>query len=102
MIHIVVGLLVLEMLADLALHRYIGDSKPIWYALALLAYAAVVWLLTQGMRLRAFTQMNTLWQASNIACVGVLGILVFKERMSRYQYAGLGLAVLSASLMCIS
>ena len=64
-----------------------------------LVYAIQPWIFLSALKTETMTVMNLYWDLSSDVLVSLLGILYFKEKLGLVRSIGLGMGVLSLSLL---
>lgn len=68
------------------------DSTP-FFALGVLFYAAVGYLLMQTMNASGMAMTNALWSGASVLATTIVGILLFKESLHSHDYFAIALIV---------
>ena len=66
-----------------------------YYILGILIYTLVAYTLYQILKTSNIAITNALWNATTVILVTLMAIFYFEEKLTFYQYIGLGFAVLA-------
>lgn len=76
-----------------------GVKMMVLMTIPTLVYAIQPWIFLSALKTETMTVMNLYWDLSSDVLVSLLGILYFKEKLGLVRSIGLGLGVLSLSLL---
>lgn len=68
------------------------DSTP-FFAVGVLLYAAVGYLLCQTFHTTGMATTNALWSGASVAATTIVGVLLFKEALHTHDYIAIALIV---------
>jgi small multidrug resistance pump len=68
------------------------DSTP-FFAVGVLLYACVGYLLCQTFQTTGMAMTNALWSGMSVAATTAVGILLFKETLHTHDFVAIGLIV---------
>lgn len=77
------------------------DSAP-FFALGVLLYAAVGYLLCQTFQSTGMAMTNALWSGMSVAATTVVGILLFKEALHLHDYFAIALIVSGVMILKVT
>lgn len=89
-----VGAILSEVIATLALRLSDGFSKLAWTAVSIVGYIVAFYALSQG--LTRGLQLGVaygIWSATGVALIAVLGVAIFGESLSWVQIGGIALVI---------
>lgn len=84
-------IVILETTAIACFKRSI-DSTP-FFALGVLLYAAVGYLLCQTFHTTGMAMTNALWSAMSVAATTAVGIMLFKETLHTHDFIAIAMIV---------
>ena len=80
--------------------RHIGLIKGIWmFPITMLIYATQPLVFYNTLSVESMTVMNVLWNVMSNVVVTLIGLLFFKEQISKYQYAGIIVCIFGITLL---
>lgn len=89
-----VGAIVSEVIATLALRLSEGFTKILWTGIAILGYIVAFYLLAQGLtRGLPLGVAYGIWAASGVALIAILSVPIFGESLSWIQIGGIALVI---------
>jgi small multidrug resistance pump len=92
---LLVGAIVAEVVATLCLRASEGMSRPLPAVAVVVGYVTAFGLLSMALTRRVPLGIAYgIWAAAGVAMVAALSVVLFGERLSGVQVAGLGLIVL--------
>ena len=97
-------ILVIVELLSVSSIKYWADhkNKPLFLYLGLGGYLLVGLIFAYILYVHAdMTIVNAMWQVLNIILVSIVGIIIFKEKLTKIQYIGLFFAVLATILLAL-
>lgn len=96
------SLVIIELLSVSSLKYWSETNKYIFLYLGLLGYLLVGTLFAYILNIHSdMSIINSLWQVLNIILVSIIGIMIYKEKLSVVQYIGLSLAIISVILLSV-
>jgi small multidrug resistance pump len=78
-----------------------NDSAP-FFALGVLLYAGVGYLLCQTFHTTGMAMTNALWSGMSVAATTVVGILLFKEVLHLHDYFAIALIVAGVMILKVT
>ena len=78
-----------------------NDSAP-FFALGVLLYAAVGYLLCQTFQSTGMAMTNALWSGMSVAATTIVGILLFKEVLHLHDYFAIALIVSGVMILKVT
>jgi multidrug transporter EmrE-like cation transporter len=99
---ILVSLVILEIIAEVCIKEYDKSSKTKLILIGVFLYLFIPLLfLALIKQTDELIIANALWQVSNIILVAIVGYFYFKEKLSKYQWAGIVLSIFVVGLLMI-
>ena len=96
------SLLLLEVAAETAIKEWTVSRRAFFLAGGVAAYVLVAFALAYSLlRVPQLSIVNAVWQTSNLVILSVLGVLVYKEKLSERQKLGIALAVIASVLLMV-
>ena len=96
------SLVIIELLSVSSLKYWSETNKSIFLYLGLLGYLLVGTLFAYILNIHSdMSVINSLWQVLNIILVSIIGIMIYKEKLSVIQYIGISLAIISVILLSV-
>ena len=77
------------------------DSAP-FFALGVLLYAAVGYLLCQTFQTTGMVMTNALWSGMSVAATTIVGVLLFKEVLHLHDYFAIALIVSGVMILKVT
>ena len=77
------------------------DSTP-FFALGVLLYACVGYLLCQTFHTTGMAMTNAIWSAMSVAATTVVGILLFKEVLHTHDFVAIALIVSGVMILKVT
>lgn len=97
----ILGLLVFDTGAMASLKRYTEDNKYAWIALAVVL-EAVAWIfLIWGVKKKGLVITNTVWDVTSAIMIALVGLFIFKEKLTTRQFIGLVAGLAAVALLTI-
>ena len=98
------GIVIFEILALYLLTEWSIHNKPYTFILGVLAYILVAIQFAYIMKLakNKLALINALWQIINLIFITLLGVYLYKEKLSSCQYVAIVLAIIAVILLLIS
>lgn len=75
---------------------------PIWMILPTMIYALDPYILLQSLKYENLSIMNLFWNLLSNIFVTVIGVFVFKEKISKFKTVGIFLGLISIGIMAYS
>ena len=96
----VLGLVLLEVVAEMLLHRWARSRRGPWLVVGICAYVllAIVFAIAMQSGL-TMTRLNTAWQCANVVVAAACGVFLLQERLTGVQWVGVVFATLATALM---
>jgi multidrug transporter EmrE-like cation transporter len=80
-----------------------GNAKPLKFLLAAVAINALQPLIfTKALQTEGMTIINIMWDTISTVFIVILGLFAFKEKINRYQAAGIILSIFCILLLSYS
>lgn len=99
---ILLALVVIEIIAEVCIKEYDKSSRTKLILIGVFLYLFIPLLfLALIKQTEELIIANTLWQVSNIILVALVGYYYFKEKLSKYQWAGVALSLVVVGLLMI-
>jgi multidrug transporter EmrE-like cation transporter len=76
--------------------------NPLWMIVPTLIYALDPYILLQSLQFENLSIMNLLWNLLSNIFITVIGVLVFKEKISKFKTIGILLGLISIGIMAYS
>jgi multidrug transporter EmrE-like cation transporter len=95
-------LIIVEILAWYFLKKQHIEENDTYIFLFFLLFSLIPWILIQLVRLEGIAITNVYWNIASTMLVILLGYFVFKEKINSVQYIGVGLGILSITLLTIA
>lgn len=96
-------LVILELLSVSSLKYWSVRKNNTFLILGILGYLAVGCFFAYILHTHSnMTIINALWQVLNIILVSIVGILIYKEKLSVIQYIGMIFAIIATVIFSIS
>ena len=87
---------------SLSKYYYIGNyRKPFIIILACMLYALQPLVFSNSMKYQGMGLMNVIWNVISTCIIIIFGVVVFKEKVNKFQYAGIFLSIISLVLLSI-
>jgi len=98
---IVLGLLILvEAIAEYFINLSNTSNKLYYLYIGMVTYLLVAYLFYLFLKFgTSFAVSNTIWQVSNIIILSLVSYFIFKERLTKIQWFGIFLAIISVLLI---
>jgi multidrug transporter EmrE-like cation transporter len=78
-----------------------NDSAP-FFALGVLLYGAVGYLLCQTFHTTGMAQTNALWSGLSVAATTIVGTMLFKEVLHLHDFLAMGLIVSGVMILKVT
>jgi len=72
-----------------------NDNQPLLYIIGILGYALVAFIFYKILQNKSLTGANAVWNIGSIIFVSIIGLLYFNNKLDKYQYFGILLALIS-------
>ena len=98
----VIILVSIELLTVTSIKKWSITKNNIYLVLGLLGYLVVGALFAYILYVQSeMTIVNSLWQVLNIIVVSVLGLVIYKEKLTTLQYVGVFCAIIASVLLTV-
>jgi len=96
----VIVLVLLEVFAEVFLKQYSLNNKYYSLIIGILFYIGIA-IILPGLFKKSenITIANTIWQISNVILVTLIGVLFYKDKLTRLQWLGIFLSIISVYLV---
>lgn len=95
-------LVVLEAVAEILLHHSAYHKNLYSLLCGVAVYVILSICFWAAMKHVNLTNLNAVWQCSNIVIVSLFGVLILKDKLNTANYVGLVLAFIACVLMSIT
>jgi multidrug transporter EmrE-like cation transporter len=80
--------------------KYVSlGARPIWLLLAVLVYSMNPIILLQSLKIEGLAVINLLWNTLSNILITVIGVYMFKEKISSIKKLGIVLSIISIGLL---
>ena len=88
-----------EVLALTSLKKFSETKKAYYFIASIFLYVIICALIVISFRFKEMSLLNALWNGLSIVLVIIVGYLLFKERITKYELLGVFLIIIAIYLI---